>query len=267
MADYIDQYTRYLERLGRRDATIDTYVGMLRRLDRELKYGLASANADELADAIYTRARRPATRALYRAATRGFFGWATAEDGPLDYDPSVHLPSVRVPARAPRPVTTDVLHDIIARARDPFGLWFLVMAGLGLRCVELAALDREHVTPLSAWVQGKGGKERSVRTPPAVWAAVVDLPSGPIARPPAGGRYTRQQVRNRVNYQLQQVLKVNVSAHRLRHWFGTETYRRGGEFVAQQALGHASPATTAMYAQVASEAMAAAANALPLPRR
>ena len=42
---------------------------------------------------------------------------------------------------------------------------------------------------------------------------------------------------------------IQASAHQLRHWFATEVYEKSGNDLrlTQELLGHASPATTAIY--------------------
>lgn len=264
MADLIDAYARHLRINGRRDGTITTYLDLLRRLDRILPWGLARACAEELIDAVYTPTHKPATRALYRACLREFFGWATGPDGQLDFDPTPYLPPVRVPQRAPRPVTTDMIADILARAGQPCRTWYALAAYAGMRCIEIAECDVEHVTRESVLVVGgKGGKERTVPTHPVVWTAVSGLPAGPLARRVDNGeRADRRYVSSHGNRMLCR-LRVRATMHQLRHWYGTHVYRHGGEFAAQQLLGHSSPTATAVYALVASERLAAAVAALP----
>ena len=266
MAYLIHDFAQHLQIADHLPATVETYTDLLRRLDRQLPYGLAECCHDELVDAIYVPGRKPATRALYRAAVRAFFVWAAADDGPLDFDPAARLPKVKVPKGEPDPIMTEQLADILHRAAEPYRTWYLLAAYAGLRCVEISRLDREHITPRRIRVNGKGGKVRTVDTHPGVWAAVRSFPAGPIARNGTGGRATRKDIRDRGNRHLQRSLGLReVHMHRLRHWFGTEVYQSHGEFVAQRLLGHESPATTAGYARVASARTAAAVAALPLP--
>ncbi|MBC9006410.1 tyrosine-type recombinase/integrase [Micromonospora aurantiaca (nom. illeg.)] len=268
---YIAEYLQDLRANGKHaDSTLSTYADLLNRLDRQLPEGLTGAHADELRAAIYTEGRKPGTRHLYRAAVTGFFRWACDPDEPrLDWDPSRYLPSVRIPQRASRPITHDQLRDILARARAPFRVWYLLAAGEGLRCVEISRLDREDITEADTLIRGKGGRERIVPTPAALWQAVVDLPSGPIARHPDGtGRADRRQVRERANYHLQRTLRHRgVSMHRLRHWYGTYVHKAGGGDlrVTQELLGHASPNTTQVYVDTSGDSKRAAVDNLPLP--
>ena len=46
-------------------------------------------------------------------------------------------------------------------------------------------------------------------------------------------------------------LGIGATMHQLRHRFGTLVCREGGIRVAQEALGHASPTSTAIYTQIA----------------
>lgn len=268
--DMLVSFVRHLRELRRATTTIDTYTDLLCRLDRTLPEGLAYACTDELREQIYTDDRRPATTALYRAAAAAFYGWATRESDPwLDYNPAQHLPAARVRARAPRPVTHEQLRDILARAREPHRTWYLLGSAQGLRCIEISRLDRDDVTEQDTWIRGKGDRERIVPTHPAVWAAVADLPRGPVARTPDGSaRADRRQVRERANWYLHHRLgHQDVTMHRLRHWYGTYVHQAaGGDLrVAQELLGHASPTTTQVYVAVAGGAKTAAVHALPLP--
>lgn len=267
--EMLNGFVRHLTDIGRADSTITTYVDVLTRLDRTLPEGLAYACADELRGKIYIKDRKPATVALYRAATVAFYGWATDENDPwLDYDPSQHLPRARVRQRTPRPCTQEELADILARARDPYRVWYLLAAGCGLRCVEIARLDRADVTEHVVYILGKGDKERAVPTHPAVWAAIRDLPAGPVARRYYDtGRANRRDVQGRGNRHLAILGHAGVTMHRLRHWYGTYVHQAaGGDLrVTQELLGHASPNTTQVYVATLSGTKRAAVAALPLP--
>jgi integrase/recombinase XerC len=256
--DLLSDYRRALAAHGHAKGTIDTYLVILRRLDRELPYGLAGAHTDELAEYALTAQRSPATRALYRAALRSFFGWATDPRDPrLDYDPSRHLPAQRVPRGTARPVSDRQLAAILAWAREPYRTWYVLAAYAGLRCVEIAALRRDDVTPETVYVHGKGGHTRTVPTHPLVWATVKDLPDGPLA--PAN----RKAIAGRGNRHLRSIA-ARATMHQLRKWYGTTALDACGNLrVVQDLLGHASPATTAVYTAVSTRQQRSAVLALP----
>lgn len=265
--DLIARYASDLARSDRSERTVTDYTTVLRRIDRQLKYGLVGACTDELYEWIWAPGHGPATRGLYRSIIGGFFGWATAGDRPwIDYDPARNLPRPRRPRGLPKPVRTEVLTAILANSREPHRVRFLLAAYAGLRCVEIAGLDRAHVTEEHVRVRkGKGGKERYVPTHPVLWRAVAELPRGPVAVDHDGvTRLTASQVVHRGNHHLRHVLGVDASMHKLRHWFGTEAYRASRDVMAvRDLMGHSDVATTQVYVQVADGQREKAVAALP----
>lgn len=249
--------------------TITDYVGILRRADRDLPNGLASANTPELRAWIFTPTRGPSTRLTYRSAIAGFFDWACSPpddpDNPwLDYDPTARLPRVRRRRRRQHAPSTATVTDILRRAGQPYRLWFALAAYAGLRCVEISRMDRQHATADQLWVpSGKGDKERWVPTHPALWRMLADLPAGPVATRD-GVRLTPQQVAHAGNHQLRMRLMVPVRMHGLRRWCATEAYLQTLDIRAvQEVLGHSSLATTELYVDVGRQQRKRAVAALP----
>lgn len=265
----IAEYQQHLREEGRAPSTIETYTEILRRMDRELPYGICSANTEELKGWINAASRpAPATRKLARAAVVGLFGWLCDPDPDeaiLDFNPAVLLPTVPVKTGRPQPIPDDELFDILKRARRPYRDWFIASACLGARCMEVASLNRRDITERRTLLRGKGGKERFVPTHPLVWALAGQLPDGPVAVERDGRtRLTREQISHRGNYYLQRVLGyLDVHMHRLRHTFGTQAYEACGDIRAvQELLGHGSVATTQIYVDASSAAMRTAVAGL-----
>lgn len=261
----IAEYLIHLENLDRGENTREHYEDVLTRMDRQLPAGLTSACTEELQAWINEGGRKPVTRQHYRAIAHGFFEWATdPRDQRLDFNPVALVPQVRVHRRRPRPITNDELKSIIGRAAAPFRLWYLIGAYAGLRCIELATLERSHITEREIWICGKGEEERIVDTHPLVWAAVRDL-KGHIVRRLDGQPATRQYVSARGNHHLQYVLGVDHTMHHLRRWFGTAAYESSGKDirVTQELLGHKQVNTTQIYVDIAAGGKAAAVAALP----
>lgn len=253
----------YLEHLrvdrGRAASTIDTYDEILRRMNRQLPVGLLSANTEELRAWLNAASRQAAsTRKVARAAVVGLFDWLCDPEEPrLDFNPAQLLATVPVKQGKPRPLQDDELRDILARAARPYRDWFLIAAAAGARCQEIASLDRRDVSERLILLHGKGGKDRYLPTHPLIWELAQQLPSGPVAVGRDGRRLTRAQISHRGNYYLQQVLgHLDVHMHRLRHTFGTQAMDECGDLrVVQELLGHASPATTAIYVAASTPGM------------
>lgn len=262
----IDAWITHLRVHDKAEGTIETYEPHVRRAHRELLYGIAGATTEELQAWIWKPGRAASTRNTYRAAIRSFLAWATSS-GYIDFDASALLPTVRVPAGQPRPAGQDVLTDILARANDPFRLWILLAAGMGLRCVEIARLDREHIGEDRTWVQGKGGKNGYIPTHPVVWLSAQTLASGPVARRQDGGRSSRQDVYQRANAHIVRLGHKGVTMHQMRHWHGTAVYRAAGRdlLVAKDALRHSSVTMTQRYVETDDLELVAAQRAIPLP--
>lgn len=269
MIDFLAGYEQHLRELTRSDSTIDTYMGILRNMNRSLPRGLIYACEDELRSWIFVPGHGQATRSLYVTVATGFFGWASdpdKDDGRLNYDPSRKLPRVASPKRLPRPITEEQLFDILARAEQPYRDWFVIAAYAGARCIEISALDQAHIGKQSVWLHGKGDKERYVPTHPLVWELAQRLPAGPVAVDHDGTRLTRQQVAGRGKYRLQNILGYkDVSMHRLRHTFGTAAYEACRDLRAvQELMGHESSKTTEGYVQASKASMRQAVLGLPV---
>jgi integrase/recombinase XerC len=238
--------------------TVRNYASALRRAHDALPAGLPLATTSELQAWISTF-RAPSTRRTYRAAIRGFTRWAVRL-GEIDFDAGADLSRVRVPRGVPKPTTDEQTRIIVTQAEEPVRLWSILMAYAGLRCCEVALLDRDHVNEQWIEVTGKGGHQRIVPTHPLIWAAVCDLPHGLIAE-----GATRQRISKRCAKEYHRLGLHLVTAHRLRHWAGTQWLAATRDLrLVQQLMGHASPSTTAGYTLVATEAMQAAVAAVPV---
>lgn len=260
IGEYIDSLN------GRRsENTIDHYREILNRMDRELPAGLAWSHSEEIRTWIDAGNRSKITRRHYRSIANGFFVWALLEDV-LDFNPVGQVPGIKTRRRHPRPVTTEEVFAILAQAATPYRLWYLIAAYAGLRCIELAGLERKHITKDDMWICGKGDVERIVPTHPLIWEEVRNL-SGRVVRRLDGGPASRRYVSGRGNHQLHHVLGLEgVTMHRLRRWFGTAAYYAADKDIraVQELLGHAAVTTTQIYIDTARADMAAAVAALPI---
>lgn len=262
-ADLISAFVDELRIRGKSPNTRDMRRKVLVAADRDLPYGLDQADPDEIKAWLYRDEWSSSTKADYYQALWQFYCWADGRH--LSFNPMAGFPRPVRRGGVPRPVSHTQLQRILAHGADPYDLWALIAAYEGARCIEISNLDREHVDQDDTWLRGKGGKERIVPTHPMVWAAVACLPPGPIARDPLGRRRDPKYVSNLAARHFRHDLGMpGVTLHRCRHWHGTYVQRAGRDTrVTQEILGHASPATTALYTQVAMEDMRAAVSGLP----
>jgi integrase/recombinase XerC len=269
-ADLIDAFLAHLAGRDRSARTVGDWARILAHADAELPFGLESADEQEIRTWLYRDGWSRSTKATYYTALRSFYRWSV-EVAPdtigLHTDPTARIERPKPPRGRPRPMADEHLNVILAQGRDPYRRWAVLAAYAGLRAIEIARLDREHVTEHTVTViSGKGDAPGIVPTHPRVWAAVRDLPPGPVARSRLGRRLSERTISARfgVYVRTQLGLPHGVSLHPGRHWAGTEVQRASGDVrVTQTFLRHASLASTMIYTAVSDRHLQAAVMALP----
>lgn len=260
----IAAYLEHLRRAGRSADTISLRRSTLNQLNAHLTFGLGAAADDELAEWIYSERIQLNSRATYLTGVRSFYRWAVRARW-ITLDPTIDLESIRTTRGIARPCTDEQLHTILTKTPKRIRTWATIAAYQGLRCCEISGLDRGHITEQRlVVVRGKGGAARAHDTHPDVWAAVRDLPPGPIARLVSEDRRaSADYISARANATFRSH-GVNVTMHQLRHWLGCKTqelYRDAR--VTQEVLGHASLNATSIYTRATLEQQRAARAMLP----
>lgn len=257
--DLIELFCAHLREMSRTRRTIGTYREQLTLADKGMPFGLDVATESEIKAWIWRDGYAPATRALVHASLVAFFRWAV-EAGELDFDPTTKLKRPKVPENLPRVATEDQARFLVMEAPEPYRLWATLAAYAGLRCIEISRLNREHVTEQNIRVHGKGDKHAFVPTHPLVWAAVKNLPPGPVADV-ADERAISFRFKK---WCTDQGMKA-MSLHRLRGWFATSAYRATRDPRAvQRALRHGSLNNTMRYIAWDEQDIQAAVNSLPV---
>lgn len=261
MEELIAKHLAHIRAGGFSPNTIEDREKLLRRIDRDLPMGIEEATVEELAGWLANPRWTRRTKAVYFGHIRGFFGWACDPRNPyLDWDPSASLIRPRVPGGAPKPVTDEELATCLDQLEQPWRRFVLLAAYAGMRCCEIAEIGRRNITRQNIRIKGKGDKVRLVPTAEIVWAEVCGL-SGPIAPDDDAASLSR-----RSRHRFARIGLPDVTMHRFRHWFGTNLVGRGvGLRTVQELMGHASPATTALYTLVTDEQRQMAIAALPAP--
>lgn len=209
-----------------------------------------------------------------RAVLRRYFLWALRR-GLVASDPTIGLQAPRGPAKLPRVLRHDEVHQLLdegpmpdadapRRLRDDSVLELLY--GSGLRVSELAGLRTCDVGSgrSQRWitVTGKGSRQRRVPVTPMAqqtmqrWLregrpAMAGLESGDALFVNARGRpLSPRDVRRIVDRRS----PVPTHPHALRHTFATHLLDGGADLrVVQELLGHTDVATTQIYTHVSRE--------------
>lgn len=189
-----------------------------------------------------------------RASLGSFYRWCVTA-GIVENDPTEKLPVVRAATGAPKPATDDIWRQLIHTA-DPRTLLMARLAcEAGLRRAEVACVHTDDLlhTPDGAQliVHGKGNKQRVV---PITVTLAVEIahaqPTGGFLFP---GQINGHVSPGHVGKLVSKVMPPGWSMHKLRHRFATRGYAGTGNLRAvQEALGHASVATTQRYTAVSS---------------
>ncbi len=199
----------------------------------------------------------------YLSRLRGFYDYMLRE-GAVELNPARRAHRRRTRRLLPRPIRDDHLDTALDAADDRMRLWLSLGAFAGLRCQEIAWLDRDDIQdwqdPPAIFVPAriaKFGNERFVPLHPRIDEALRRY-DGPRSGHLFPGPWTAQPLKPgsvsaaiRLHFIR---LGYDDTAHQLRHWFGTNLYRatRNLRLVAEL-MGHASMSTTAVYVALVRE--------------
>jgi site-specific recombinase XerC len=226
-ADVLEDWRRWCEvSRGLSAGTIAAYAREVRALDNPV-----TAGPNELRAELHRRGGAPATVARRIAAWRSFYGWLVRTDQRTD-DPTDHLDRPKVRPGLPRPVEDlDAVLDLLHPTDQAIAVF---LAETGLRISEACGVSATPPVPDQLLVHGKGDKDRLLPLTDLARAALDELGG----RLPASARTIQRRFR-----------EVGISPHRLRHHLGCELAASGADLgEIQDILGHASPATTRVYA-------------------
>ncbi len=210
-----------------------------------------------------TRGVKASTMATERSFIRSFFSllW---EEGMISRDPSRRLPRVKVRAGKPRPLTVEQVELMLSGIQGGRPAYrrtramILLGALQGWRVAEIARA-RGEMFDLEANVVhfvAKGPKDRQQPLHPTVRALAEHvMPRRGLWFPNAEGtepvlpRSVSSLISNRMR--TVGITDPRITAHSLRHFFGTQLTQAGVELrMVAELMGHDNPATTMRYTEV-----------------
>lgn len=261
-AELIEAYLTHLKWRNRAQTTIDIRKQYLTALTNELgPFSKIKAKVLQAWMADPARSLQASSQGTYLACYHSFYEWAV-KAGHLKKDPTAKIDKPAAKKGEPHPINTADLEKALANADALTRCWLSLAAYAGCRCQEIALMRREDVRDAEKRLLiafGKGSKQRWVRLNPKVIEALEawGMPENgrlweitPAQMSKALGSYLHGLDAKRVDGEP-------ATAHSLRHWFGTELYRKTKDLrLVQIAMGHSSPQTTAGYAAPDMEAAA-----------
>jgi integrase len=240
----------WLEHLTRERRPPNT-IAAARRVMRSLPNASTATREDVEAWWASRAHLSPATRSNDLALLRMFYDFAIIWEH-RDDDPTRRIKAPKVPQGLPRPVSRADLHKLLRALDDdpPIRRAVALGAYAGLRVSEVAALhwDDLDLENNRIRVKGKGGKTRLVGLSPLLLDELLPNTGRNVITDNTWVMYSPGGLQRKVNRAIK-AAGVDATFHQLRHRFGTVALAATGNLLAvSRAMGHSSPATTAVYA-------------------
>jgi integrase/recombinase XerD len=272
----LDRWAAWMRAAGRSPQTIKTRLSGIETLCRHAGVTSVTAITAEHVTAWLGDCEAPWTRCTYWMTVKCWVTWALAE-GVICADPTARLAKPRTPKCVPRPVSDAVIRALLnGESKDPAGgdpagsalagrsprgdaqmvartRAYVALAALaGLRVHEIAKVRGEDIDPAGwLYVDGKGGTRAAIPLHPQLASIAATMPPVDWWFPHNGTHVSGEWVSTCIRRALRAVGST-ATAHQLRHSFGTAVLRSSHDLrVTQELLRHSSPASTAIYTQVA----------------
>lgn len=258
--ELIEMYLVELKFARRSPRTISIRRSYLRRFSREV--GIRKATPERIQEWLATLDLAPATLSLYLTTYKGFYDFMVKKQAKtgIETNPATKDDIARPKQRRgePHPIRREDLDRVVPLADPKMKAWLLLGAREGFRAIEIAQLRSQDVRKTQGVIHiehGKGDKSGNVVLRPEVLEALEAV------WPALGGSFWPLMTGEKMSRAINAFLRkhdclteagTRATAHSLRHRFGTDILAaaNGNLRVAQEALRHESPQTTAIYTRV-----------------
>nr|WP_278101886.1 tyrosine-type recombinase/integrase [Microbacterium proteolyticum] len=261
----LSAYLAWLRGVRRAEGTIYQHSYQLRRFATSTGLDPWPVTTTQLVDHLASLDDRDvgaSARRTVRQVLRGFYGWGVIVER-WDANPALRIPAINAPRGVARPAPEHSVKVGLHTPDDRTRAMILLAVRCGLRCREIAQVHtRDLIDDLvghSLVAHGKGDKKRLVPAPPDVVRLIQDAEPGYLF----AGRIDGHLSPARVSELISEALPPGVTAHMLRHRYGTRAYHLGGRDLraVQALLGHAYSTTTEIYVATSDDSIRRAAMA------
>lgn len=263
----ITGWANLLKTAGASPQTIRMRKGVAAMVARNIGRTLAEVSEDDIIGLCGARNWSNDYRRGVRTTLVQFFDWAVFHGRHPGPNPARVLPKVAESKPRPRPVGDDMWIQLLADAPPREALMARLAAEAGLRRAEVAQVHKDDlIEEPDGWslvVHGKGGKQRIVPIKAALADAIRShrhgwSPEGFLFPGSHNGHLTPEHV----GVLISRLLPAGWSMHKLRHRYASRGFQGTGNIRAvQEALGHASVATTQRYTAVSGRDVRAVSEA------
>ncbi len=206
-----------------------------------------------------------------------FYDWCI-NNGVTEYNPATGLPAIPESKPKPRPAPEWLWDEILVNSEPRVRVMIRLAGEAGLRRAEVSQVHRDDVVwdgdGWSLVIHGKGDKQRVV---PINESLAEVIQRGPTWAPPGypnqgylfpsydqwGNKLAPHMSADRVGRLVGEVMGQGWTMHKLRHRYATRGFAGTKNLRAvQEALGHASVATTQRYVAVSAPEIRAVSEAV-----
>lgn len=191
------------------------------------------------------------TRTTYATSARAWHRWLVdrgyRNDNPMDL-----VPVPKRPRGTPRPAPSDAVRDVLLVASRKGRAYIELATFQGLRTFEIAKVRGEDFSEGWQTVHGKGDVVWSIPIHPLVEQLRRGFPEVGFWFPGlTDGHVGASTVGQTISASFRR-RGFDITAHQLRHWYGTHAQRVGKDSrLTQRLMRHASLSSTQMYTEVA----------------
>lgn len=247
---------------GKTPATVAQRRHHLAHLARRVTCGPWAASTGILLEYTAGQDWARETRRQRRTTLVRFYQYGV-DNGLIGENVADHLPHVRMVAGRARPAPDLAYREALIAAHPREALMLRLAAEVGMRRAEVAQVHSDDLmhdlVGFSLIVHGKGERTRIVPLPHSLGVQLEGMPHGFIFPGKDDGHLSPAYVGKRVS----RLLPDGWTMHTLRHRFATRMYALERDLLmVQEALGHASLATTRGYVQYDRTRMRAAMEEL-----
>ena len=263
-------YQSFMIRHGYAGSTIATRMAVGRRWVTAMRERWTSATFDDVERWVAHQGVTAATQRNLVVAVRALYRYGMRY-ALVDHDATALVELPRLPRRLPRPAPELDIAQVLDAAGPELAAMVALMAGAGLRCVEVAGLTWPDVDLVGKriTVVGKGDKQRVLDVSDEVVYALAGLNT--VDGPVFVGAHGRPHRASRVSQIIGEAFAefgVRITAHQLRHRFATTALAvpDSSLLAVRDALGHVNVATTQIYTALVPGHVAKVTRAVHLPR-
>lgn len=251
----LDEWCDWMRAGGASDTTVDTRIGGIRILCRHARVNDPVSITTRQVISWLAGCNSKWTRYTYATSARAWHRWLVDRgyrpDNPMD-----DIPVPKKPKSTPRPAPSDAIREVLDTSGRRTRAYIVLGTFLGLRVHEIAKVQGQEFAEGWYFVRGKGDVTAVLPTHPLVEQLRLGFPESGFWFPGSvDGHVNPHSVTNTITKAFRRQ-GYDITAHQLRHWYGTHAQRIGKDTrVTQMLMRHANLASTQIYTEVADQHM------------